>query len=42
MEVILRVLERKYGKTRRIWLMDRGIVSGANPEIAVPRGSRKL
>jgi transposase len=30
MEVILRLVERKYGKARRIWVMDRGIVSEAN------------
>jgi len=30
MEVILRSVERKYGKARRIWVMDRGVVSEAN------------
>ena len=30
LEVILRMVERKYGKARRIWVMDRGIVSEAN------------
>jgi transposase len=30
MEVILRTVQRKYGKARRIWVMDRGIVSEAN------------
>ena len=30
MEVILRTVERKYGKARRIWVMDRGIGSEAN------------
>jgi transposase len=30
MEVILRTVERKYGKARRVWVMDRGIVSEAN------------
>src|SRR5436305_4378868 len=30
METILRMVERKYGKARRIWVMDRGIVSEAN------------
>ena len=29
-EVMLRMVERKYGKARRIWVMDRGIVSEAN------------
>jgi transposase len=30
LEVILRMVERKYGKARRIWVRDRGIVSEAN------------
>jgi len=30
LEVILRLVERKYGKARRIWVLDRGIVSEAN------------
>jgi len=30
METILRMVERKYGKARRIWVMDRGIVSEEN------------
>lgn len=30
LEVILRTVERKYGKARRIWVMDRGVVSEAN------------
>ena len=30
MEAILRMVERKYGKARRIWVMDRGIVSEEN------------
>src|SRR5438477_3035871 len=30
METILRLVERKYGKARRIWVFDRGIVSEAN------------
>jgi transposase len=34
MEVILRMVERKYGKARRIWVMDRGIVS--EPNLAHP------
>jgi hypothetical protein len=29
-ETILRMLERKYGKARRIWVFDRGIVSEEN------------
>jgi transposase len=30
METILRMMERKYGKARRIWVFDRGIVSEEN------------
>src|SRR5271165_2511283 len=30
METILRMVERKYGKARRIWVMDRGVVSEEN------------
>jgi transposase len=30
METILRTVERKYGKARRIWMFDRGIVSEEN------------
>jgi transposase len=30
METILRMVERKYGRARRIWVMDRGIVSEEN------------
>jgi transposase len=30
METILRLVERKYGKARRIWVFDRGIVSEEN------------
>jgi hypothetical protein len=30
METILRLVERKYGQARRIWVMDRGIVSEEN------------
>jgi transposase len=30
METILRMVERKYGQARRVWVMDRGIVSEEN------------
>lgn len=30
METILRMVERKYGQARRIWVMDRGVVSEEN------------
>src|SRR5947209_19416523 len=38
METILRMVERKYGKARRIWVMDRGIVSEENLEAIRKRG----
>lgn len=30
LEVVMRVLERKYGKARRVWVFDRGLTSEAN------------
>ena len=40
METILRMVERKYGKARRIWVFDRGIVSeensGGDPQTGGP------
>src|SRR5437879_960796 len=42
METILRMVERKYGKARRIWIMDRGIVSEANLEAIRKRGGQYL
>src|SRR5436190_18739825 len=42
MEAILRMVERKYGKARRIWVMDRGIVSEANLEAIRKRGGQYL
>ncbi|MEP7273432.1 MAG: IS1634 family transposase [Acidobacteriota bacterium] len=30
LEVVLRMVERKYGKARRVWVFDRGIISEAN------------
>src|SRR3982751_150292 len=51
METILRMVERKYGKARRIWVFDRGIVSEANLQairkrsgqylVGTPRGQMK-
>src|SRR5438876_755162 len=38
METILRMVERKYGKARRIWVMDRGLVSEENLEAIRRRG----
>jgi transposase len=42
METILRMVERKYGKARRIWVMDRGVVSEANLEAIRKRGGQYL
>src|SRR5258708_27789853 len=42
MEVILRLVERKYGKARRIWVFDRGIVSEENLAAIRKRGGQYL
>src|SRR6266496_2652933 len=42
METILRMVERKYGKARRIWVMDRGLVSEENLEAIRKRGGHYL
>jgi transposase len=42
METILRMVERKYGKARRIWVMDRGIVSEENLKAIRRRGGQYL
>jgi transposase len=42
METILRMVERKYGKARRIWVMDRGIVSEGNLAAIRKRGGHYL
>ena len=42
MESILRMVERKYGKVRRIWVMDRGIVSEENLAAIRKRGGQYL
>jgi len=42
METILRMVERKYGKARRLWVMDRGIVSEENLEAIRKRGGQYL
>src|SRR5580700_3473813 len=42
METILRMVERKYGKARRIWVMDRGIVSEENLAALGKRGGQYL
>src|SRR6266436_1823326 len=42
LETILRMVERKYGKARRIWIMDRGIVSEENLAAIRKRGGQYL
>ena len=42
METILRMVERKHGRARRIWVMDRGIVSEENLAAIRKRGGQYL
>jgi transposase len=42
METILRMVERKYGKARRIWIFDRGVVSEENLAAIRKRGGQYL
>jgi transposase len=42
MKTILRMVERKYGKARRIWVFDRGIVSEENLAAIRKRGGQYL
>jgi len=42
METMLRMVERKYGKARRIWIFDRGIVSEDNLAAIRKRGGQYL
>jgi transposase len=42
METILRMVERKYGKARRVWVFDRGIVSEENLQAIRKRGGQYL
>jgi len=42
METILRMVERKYGKARRIWVFDRGIISEENLASIRKRGGQYL
>jgi transposase len=42
METILRMVERKYGTARRIWVLDRGIVSEENLRAIRKRGGQYL
>jgi len=41
-EAILRMVERKYGKARRVWVFDRGIVSEENLAALRKRGGQYL
>jgi transposase len=41
-ETILRMVERKYGKARRIWVFDRGIISEENLKAIRSRGGQYL
>ena len=42
METMLRMVERKYGQARRIWVLDRGIVSEENLQAIRRRGGQYL
>ena len=42
LEVLMRMVERKYGRARRVWVFDRGIVSEANLEALRKRGGQYL
>jgi len=42
MEAILRMVERKYGQARRVWVFDRGIVSEENLTAIRKRGGQYL
>ncbi len=42
METVLRMVERKYGQARRIWVFDRGIVSEDNLAAVRKRGGQYL
>jgi transposase len=42
LEVLMRMVERKYGKARRVWVFDRGVVSEANLEALRRRGGEYL
>jgi transposase len=42
LEVVLRMVERKYGQARRVWVFDRGLVSEANLKLLRKRGGQYL
>src|SRR6266513_39749 len=41
-ETVLRMVERKYGRARRVWVFDRGVVSEENLEALRRRGGQYL
>jgi transposase len=41
-ETVLRMVERKYGRARRVWVFDRGVVSEGNLRALRRRGGRYL
>ena len=41
-EAVLRMVERKYGRARRVWVFDRGVVSEENLEALRRRGGQYL
>lgn len=42
LEAVVRMVERKYGQARRVWVFDRGIVSEANLAVLRRRGGQYL
>jgi transposase len=42
LETVMRMVERKYGQARRVWVFDRGIVSDANLAAVRRRGGQYL
>src|SRR5207249_4401584 len=42
MEAVLRMVERKYGRARRVWVFDRGIISEENLAAIRKRGGQYL
>ena len=42
LETVMRMIERKYGHARRVWVFDRGIVSDANLAAIRRRGGQYL
>src|SRR5947207_14748254 len=42
LEVVIRMVERKYGKARRVWVFDRGIISEDNLKALRKRNGQYL